>query len=349
MARFTQLLLACLLLMVGCERKDRAPATAKTEASTRATAEARLAAVKAPPPPEPGRAQLTFSGALSVRVDGEGTTCHDDGGFSVLSSDIQGFGTSPEWSFIRLRDRAHFNVGPLGKEERYTADIPAKSTAIVRRGDTYTVDLELTAAGSGKAVRVVGSVGCPSAATVNLVPEPVVALLRDAAQAEVRRFSDYDFGRAKDVRSISAIVAKSAAQSMLSVVRRKLPPGFVAFIGTTQWLGDQRHEGVELVVGPARDQFDILRLAHTDAVNYDLTTEALVKKLRDIHSVNPIDIFQAETDTIQFRLLRPPSDARALAKDLYEFCPDAVDQGVGTLEALEKTVVNDQVVYLWWD
>jgi hypothetical protein len=133
------------------------------------------------------------------------------------------------------------------------------------------------------------------------------------------------------------------------LIRPSLPPGFAAFIGTTQWLGDEKHEGVELVVGPARDQFDILRLAHSDGVNYDLATEALVKKLRQLHATVPIDIFHAETDTIEFRLLGAHPNPKALAKELYEFCPDAVDQGVGTLQAFEKAIAKDRLVYLWWD
>ena len=46
----------------------------------------------------------------------------------------------------------------------------------------------------------------------------------------------------------------------------------------------------------------------------------------------------AETDTIEFTFLKLPAGLRAFCEDLYEFCPDIVDQGVGTVEALESEI-----------
>jgi hypothetical protein len=350
MTRFTPLLLATFVLLSSCGRKSASQRPAGSKATASSSGVAPVVDMKAPPPPEPGRAELTFSGAFSAQIKGEGTECQDDGGFSVLSSDIQGFGHSPEWSFLHFRRSAHFNVGPAQKRTQYSAESADALAAIVRDHDRFVIDdLKLTSKESGKVVRAAGFVACPPQSTVNQMPEPIAALLKSAAKTQIRPFSTFDFGRARDARSISAIVAKPAAESAVSAIRPSLPPGFAAFIGTTQWLGDEKHEGVELVVGPARDQFDILRLAHSDGVNYDLATEALVKKLRQLHATVPIDIFHAETDTIEFRLLGAHPNPKALAKELYEFCPDAVDQGVGTLQAFEKAIAKDRLVYLWWD
>jgi hypothetical protein len=299
----------------------------------------------APPPPEPGRASLVFSGAYEARISGEGVDCEDDGSFSVSSSELLGFASTPRWALVALSEQTHFSVGPIGAGERYSA----KVRTLHRGSDKTSVNLELSSEKSGKVVRVTGEVSCPPKASANQIPEPVVELLRTHAKSSVRRFSTQDFGRARDVRSISAVVAESAGETTLSSMRRALPPGYVAFIGTTQWLGDEKHDGVEIVVGPGRDQFDMLRLARSDAVNYDMTTEALVKELRKYHRVDPIDIFHAETDTIQFRFLGAPKDPKALAKQIYEFCPDTVDQGVGTLEALETAIRRERMVTLWWD
>ena len=132
-------------------------------------------------------------------------------------------------------------------------------------------------------------------------------------------------------------------------LREALPPGSVAFIGTTRWLGDEQHEGVELVVGPGASQLDIPRLVRSDAANYDMGTEDLVRKLREYDRDYGIGIFHAETDTIGFTLLNAPDDMPAFAADLYAFCPDVVDQGLGSVEALEESVEAYGQVYLWWD
>ena len=269
----------------------------------------------APLPPAPGRVSLTFSGAYAARVSGEGVECDEDGTYRVLSNDVLGFASTPRWSLVELTEQTHFSAGSPEASETYSAKVP-----IARRsGEKITLNVELRSEKSGKVVRVTGEVSCPSQASTNTIPEPIVELLRKHTKSGVRRFSTHDFGRAQDVRSISSVVGESAVETALSSLRSALPAGYVAFIGTTQWLGDEKHEGIEIVVGPGRDQFDILRLADSDAVNYDMTTESLVKELRKYHRVDPIDIFQAETDTIRFRLLGTPKNPKVLAKDIYAF------------------------------
>ena len=174
------------------------------------------------------------------------------------------------------------------------------------------------------------------------------ALARVGA-GRVRPYSTYEFGRARDERCRSIVLPEARARSLLPGLRETLPSGSVAFIGTTQWLGDERHEGVELVVGPGASQLDIPRLARSDAANYDMDTEALVRKLREYDQNYGIDVFHAETDTIEFTLLNTPDDLSGFAADLYEFCPDVVDQGVGSVAVLRESIEALGQVYLWWD
>ncbi len=57
----------------------------------------------------------------------------------------------------------------------------------------------------------------------------------------------------------------------------------------------------------------------------------------------------AETDTVEFNLDRDPPDLAAFAADLYRFCPDIVDQGVGSVEELAVSIKITGAVELWWD
>ncbi len=175
-------------------------------------------------------------------------------------------------------------------------------------------------------------------------------LLEKLSGQPVRRYSTFDFGRAKDEHCLSAIVPESEARHLVFDLREQLPAGFIAFLGTMRWLGDERHNGgAELVVGKGESQFDILRLARADACNYGMDTEALVTELQSWHNSYGIDIFHAETATIEFTLDRLPADMRAFANEVYDFCPDIVDQGIGTVEALEQAIRDHKHVYLWWD
>jgi hypothetical protein len=92
-----------------------------------------------------------------------------------------------------------------------------------------------------------------------------------------------------------------------------------------------------------------LRLARSDACNYDKDTEEIIEKLQAWHQSWGIDVFHAETDTIELMLLALPANLPEFARDVYEFCPDIVDQGVGSVEALEQSIRNSRQVYLWWD
>src|SRR6185436_17205022 len=98
--------------------------------------------------------------------------------------------------------------------------------------------------------------------------------------------------------------------------------GLVAFIGTRRSLAKPKANGVQVVVGCGATQFDILRIAASDAVNCDMGTEDLIKQLQSWDASFGVDIFQAETDTIQLRLKSMPSDLGAFAQQVYEFCPD---------------------------
>jgi len=104
----------------------------------------------------------------------------------------------------------------------------------------------------------------------------------------------YDFGRSRDAHAVSVVVAKDRYLDLVEQLRPRIPPGWLIFAGTDRWLGDEDHgDGVELVIGPGNDQFDALRLARSDAINYDMMTEDLIRKLKEYDSQVGLTILQA--------------------------------------------------------
>lgn len=165
----------------------------------------------------------------------------------------------------------------------------------------------------------------------------------------LRPFATRDFGREQNHSAKSVLVSESDAEELVGRIRSELGSGLLAFVGCTRSLADPPDKGNEVVVATGDDQFDILRVAQSDAVNFDMETEDLIRKLKEYDAQYGIDIFHAETDTIEFRFLKIPGDMKRFCRDLYEFCPDIVDQGVGTVEALEKEISRTNSVFLWWD
>lgn len=164
-----------------------------------------------------------------------------------------------------------------------------------------------------------------------------------------RPYSTRNFGREQFSGARSVLVSASDADAELQKVRKAISPGLVAFVGTTHSLATPKPSGVELVVGAGDDQFSILRIAAADAANHGKTTEDLIARLQLWDAAYGIDIWQAGTDTVQLRFKKVPVDLGRFAKEVYEFCPDIVEQGVGSVSALEKEIRRTQSLFLWWD
>lgn len=58
------------------------------------------------------------------------------------------------------------------------------------------------------------------------------------------------------------------------------------------------------------------------------------------------------SDVMEFELERPVAtieEARELVPVLYSYCNDIIDQGVGSREALARTLHRGRFWYFWWD
>jgi hypothetical protein len=194
---------------------------------------------------------------------------------------------------------------------------------------------------------ILGSSSCANTATPTQgSPQELLAAV---TKSNVRDFWTNDFGRENRSGGYSVIVPTERAEAFLKSIRGQLPAGYVAFVGTTNNLNDPKVKGAEIVLAPGQDQFDIIRLAATDAVNYDKTTYQIIEELKQWDAQVGIDIWQAETDTVQLKLKSLPKDFPNFSQKVYDFCPDIVDQGVGDIESLQAAIKQERAIFLWWD
>jgi len=64
------------------------------------------------------------------------------------------------------------------------------------------------------------------------------------------------------------------------------------------------------------------------------------------------EILVMTADTIEFAVARPPVDpaeCARLAREMYIYCADTVDQGVGSVSTLAKCVEGSPYWFFWWD
>lgn len=179
--------------------------------------------------------------------------------------------------------------------------------------------------------------------------ETAAQRLAEITQQPVNNFSTFDFGRQQNPTAKSVTIDNSIARDILWQIRQELEPGIITFIGNTRNLSNNELRQAEIAIALSESQFDILRLAQSNAFNFGLETEDIITKLKTYDKKYGIDIFHAELDIIEFILQNTPNYLTAFCEDLYDFCPDIVDQDVNSIEELEEDIMIQGEVSLWWD
>lgn len=91
----------------------------------------------------------------------------------------------------------------------------------------------------------------------------------------------------------------------------------------------------------ASDPFALIRAANTSAPNFDLDTDAIIARLEQWQTLCSLTVTAATHDSADIEFTTLPADMDAFVRDLYDFCPDLVDQGTGCVhemvEMLEET------------
>jgi hypothetical protein len=100
---------------------------------------------------------------------------------------------------------------------------------------------------------------------------------------------------------------------------------------------------------PTTDKYQVLLAMQTNGQNYDLVPEDVVAWLRALEKDQPFVLTSAGFDFAGGRFITRLSKPAALAKRIYEFCPDIVEQGCGDTKALAAELTKSRSFFLWWD
>lgn len=119
--------------------------------------------------------------------------------------------------------------------------------------------------------------------------------------------------------------------------------GYLIFV----FEGDDDKKSVAVIKGT--DDLDILRYRRTAGINYDLENENVVKRISKWKTKYGLIVIGCGRDWLQIEFVKLPTDLNVFAKEVYKFCPDSVDQGVGTIDKLKETIKEMNGLWLWWD
>lgn len=97
------------------------------------------------------------------------------------------------------------------------------------------------------------------------------------------------------------------------------------------------------------DKYDVLRQIKTDGINWDIDNDSLITIIKNFDRKYALDLVGASGDWCEFVINKEPGDWFTFAAEVNKVCPDVVDQGTGTVEALAEEMKRTRRLYLWWD
>lgn len=104
-----------------------------------------------------------------------------------------------------------------------------------------------------------------------------------------------------------------------------------------------------LIVVPTTDRYEVMATVSTNAANYEMGTNHLIAWMKNLEKEQPHVLTGIGFDVLEGYFTSEIKDPKGLAKRMYDFCPDIVDQGVGDVDKLEKQLREKKSLYLWWD
>jgi hypothetical protein len=97
------------------------------------------------------------------------------------------------------------------------------------------------------------------------------------------------------------------------------------------------------------DKYSVLKQIRTDGINFDITNDSLITIIKKFDENYSLELIGASGDWCEFVIHKEPSKWMEFANEVYKVCPDVVDQGTGTTEALAEEMKRTKRLYFWWD
>lgn len=199
----------------------------------------------------------------------------------------------------------------------------------------------------GARAQVVLSPYAEAVAKIIKFDRQVLFLMKEESGGSIHRMIGYDENDYQIiVDGLFVPVPEERSDAVLDSLRSKLGPlRYMAFV--IEMNAGIKTDKIGVLKGT--DQYEILRVMHTDGDDYDISNQDVIDRLKEWEKIASFDVIGAENDWIELEFKALPHDLKTFAEDVYEFCPDAVDQGPGNTDELAKEMQKTRRLFLWWD
>jgi hypothetical protein len=141
-------------------------------------------------------------------------------------------------------------------------------------------------------------------------------------------------------------VPEDKSNHILASLRQRLYPlKYMAFV--VEMNEGLRIDKIGIIKGT--DPYDILRIMQTNGNDFDISNEDVIDRLKEWETHFAFDIIGSGNDWVEIEFKTLPKDLDDFAGEVYDFCPDAVDQGPGSTFELAKEIHKTKKLFLWWD
>lgn len=153
------------------------------------------------------------------------------------------------------------------------------------------------------------------------------------------------------VRSVSKSKAESIHDNLYSKFKQK---GYLIFLTNLNF--DYSNSPInssravyDVGVIKADDQYEIIKRINTQGPNYNISNKEVIDTLKDWENAVQFKIVVVDEDRVEAKILKMPESVEKFAKQIFDFSPDTVYQGTGTLKQLVEEIGRDKYFWLWWD
>jgi hypothetical protein len=175
----------------------------------------------------------------------------------------------------------------------------------------------------------------------------VLLLVKRESNEHIHRLIGFDEdGYQIYAPGISVPVPEDRSDSILNTLRKKLRPlQYMAFV--VEMNSGMKTDTIGILKGT--DQYEIIRIMQTGGEEYDITNQDVIDQLKEWERLSSFAIVGADSDWVEIEFTSLPKDLKNFAEEVYDFCPDAVDQGPGSVDGLIRDIKRTNRLFLWWD
>ena len=105
----------------------------------------------------------------------------------------------------------------------------------------------------------------------------------------------------------------------------------------------------DIAIVKVETQYDVVKRVGTQSKNHDISNEQVIEKLKEWDKKVRFKIMVVDVDRIEAYMGNEAWNVKKFAREVSEFCPDIIDQGYGSLDAMIKDYKANKYFWLWWD